>query len=131
MACVLAVAIANPTLTLGETPPPPTAALPPPPGAPPTTAPAPSAKPPANSAQAPGQPVFSVEQLDQMTAPIALYPDEVLAQILIAATYPLEVVQAERWAAKPDNAKLKGDQLAAALEPQTWDPSVKSLVPYP
>jgi len=128
---MLAVAVANPTLTLGETPPPPAATPPPPPVAPPATAPAPSANPPATAAQAPGQPVFSVEQLDQMTAPIALYPDELLAQILIAATYPLEVVQAERWAAKPDNAKLKGDQLAAALEPQTWDPSVKSLVPYP
>jgi len=66
-----------------------------------------------------------------MTAPIALYPDDLLAQMFIAATYPREVVQAQRWVAKPENAKLKGDQLTAALEPQTWDPSVKSLVPYP
>ena len=73
----------------------------------------------------------SVEQIDQMTAPIALYPDELLAQLLIAATYPLEIVRAERWISNPENAKLKGDQLAAALDPQPWDPSVKSLVPYP
>ncbi len=118
MAWLLALAVANPTLTLGETPSPP-ATAPPPAGAP---------SPPT---QAPEQPVFSVEQIDQMTAPIALYPDELLAQLLIAATYPLEIVRAERWISNPENAKLKGDQLAAALDPQPWDPSVKSLVPYP
>ena len=124
IACVLAVTVANPALTLGQTPAPP-AAAPPPSNAPPP------ANAPAAPAQAPRQPVFSVEQIDQMTAPIALYPDDLLAQMFIAATYPLEVVQAERWVGEPENAKLKGDQLAAALEPQTWDPSVKSLVPYP
>ena len=75
--------------------------------------------------------MFSKEEIDQMTAPIALYPDDLLAQMLIAATYPLEVVQAQRWVENPENAKLKSEQLAAALQPQTWDPSVKSLVPFP
>jgi hypothetical protein len=114
-------------LVLGQAAPPPPAAAPPQPAA---AQPAPAAPQP-GATQAPGQPVFSQEQIDQIIAPIALYPDDLLAQILIAATYPLEVVQAQRWAADPENAKLKGDQLAAALEPQTWDPSVKSLVPLP
>jgi hypothetical protein len=85
--------------------------------------------PPANAAQT--APVFKPEQLDQILAPIALYPDELLAQVLMASTYPLEIVQADRWAREPANAALKGDQLAAALEQQPWDPSVKSLVPVP
>ena len=76
-------------------------------------------------------PQFAPEQLDQMLAPIALYPDPLVGQILMAATYPLEVVQADRWLQDPNNASLKGDQLTAALEQQTWDPSVKSLVPFP
>jgi hypothetical protein len=66
-----------------------------------------------------------------MLAPIALYPDPLLGQILMASTYPLELVQADRWLQDPQNAALKGDQLAAALAPQPWDPSVKSLVPFP
>lgn len=91
------------------------------------------ATPPAavNAPETQRQPVFSTEEIDQMVAPIALYPDQLLAQVLMAATYPLEIVQAERWVANPGNAKLKGDQLAVALEPLTWDPSVKSLVPFP
>ncbi len=81
-------------------------------------------------AQAPsGQAAFSQAELDQILAPIALYPDEVLSQILIASTYPLEIVQADRWAKQ--NSKLKGDKLTAALEKQSWDPSVKSLVNFP
>src|SRR5271157_974447 len=75
------------------------------------------------------QMMFSQEQLDQMLAPIALYPDDLLVQVLMAATYPLEVVQAARWAQA--NAGLGGDQLAIALEQQDWDPSVKSLVNFP
>ena len=82
--------------------------------------------PPAQSA-----PVFAPEQLDQLLAPIALYPDPLLAQILMASTYPLEVVKADRWVKDPNNARLKSDQLAAALETIDWDPSVKSLVPFP
>jgi hypothetical protein len=74
---------------------------------------------------------LSEPQLEQLLAPIALYSDPLLAQILMAATYPLEVVQADRWVQDPNNAALKGDQLAAALDTQPWDPSVKSLVPFP
>ena len=72
---------------------------------------------------------FRQEELDQMLAPIALYPDSLLAQILMAATYPLEVVQAERWAKA--NRNLRGDQLNDALDQKDWDPSVKALAPFP
>ena len=71
---------------------------------------------------------FSQEELDQMLAPIALYPDSLLAQILMATTYPLEVVQADRWIRA--NRNLTGDQLNDALDQQDWDPSVKALVPF-
>ena len=74
-------------------------------------------------------PVFKQEELEQIVAPIALYPDSLVAQVLMASTYPLEVVQAERWAKQ--NKSLKPDALAAALEKQSWDPSVKSLVNFP
>ncbi|HLZ66433.1 MAG TPA: DUF3300 domain-containing protein [Aliidongia sp.] len=96
----------------------------------PPTPPAEQAAPEATSAEQ-AAPQASAEQLDQLLAPIALYPDPLLAQILMAASYPLEVVQADRWLENPANAALKGDQLTAALEPQPWDPSVKSLVPFP
>ena len=66
-----------------------------------------------------------------MLAPIALYPDDLLGQILMAATYPLDVVEAARWVQDPRNASLKGDQLFAALQQQNWDASVKSLAPFP
>ncbi|MBI3580809.1 MAG: DUF3300 domain-containing protein [Nitrospinae bacterium] len=66
-----------------------------------------------------------------MLAPIALYPDALLSQILMAATYPIEVVNADRWLQNPNNASLHGDALDHALQEQPWDPSVKSLVPFP
>ncbi|HTZ40815.1 MAG TPA: DUF3300 domain-containing protein [Syntrophales bacterium] len=72
---------------------------------------------------------FSQEQLDQILAPIALYPDSLLAQIFIASTYPLEVVMADRWAR--ENKSLQGDELNTALAKQPWDASVKALVPLP
>jgi len=74
---------------------------------------------------------LAAEQLDQLVAPIALYPDPLVAQILMAATYPLEVVEADRWLQIPANMQLKGDALTAALQQQPWDPSVKSLVAFP
>jgi hypothetical protein len=77
----------------------------------------------------PSPPVFKAEELEQILAPIALYPDSLLTQILMASTYPLEVVQADRWAKQ--NKDLKGDVLAITLEAQPWDPSVKSLVNFP
>ena len=83
----------------------------------------------AQSPDSGGQMIFRQEELDQMLAPIALYPDELLAQVLMAATYPLEVVRASRWVQAKQN--LSGDQLAAALEQQDWDPSVKSLANFP
>jgi uncharacterized membrane protein YgcG len=73
--------------------------------------------------------IYRQEELDQMLAPIALYPDSLLAQVLMASTYPLEVVQADRWAQQ--NKELQGDALAEELEKQDWDPSVKSLVQFP
>jgi hypothetical protein len=72
---------------------------------------------------------FSQAELDQMLAPIALYPDSLLAQIMMAATYPLEVVMADRWVKA--NKNLTGDQLNAELDEKDWDPSVKALVPFP
>jgi len=72
---------------------------------------------------------FSQEELARLLAPIALYPDALLSQVLMASTYPLEVVAADRWV--DQNKALKGDDLAKALEEQTWDPSVKSLVNFP
>jgi len=76
-----------------------------------------------------GSATFKQEELDQMLAPIALYPDSLLSQIFMASTYPLEVVQAERWVEQ--NKNLKGDAQAKALEVQPWDPSVKSLINFP
>src|SRR6266511_3091756 len=88
------------------------------------------ALPPGIMAQQPaGSPAFKPEELEQLAAPIALYPDSLVAQILMASTYPLEVVQAERFAKQ--NKNLKGDALTKTLEAQPWDPSVKSLVNFP
>jgi hypothetical protein len=72
---------------------------------------------------------FSQEQLDQMLAPIALYPDKLLSQILVAATYPLDVVSADRFA--KEHSDLKGDALLNAAKDETWDPSVKALLAFP
>ena len=75
------------------------------------------------------EPTFKPEELEQMLAPIALYPDSLLSQMLMASTYPIEVVQADRWA--KENKDVKGDALTEAMETQKWDPSVKSLVNFP
>jgi len=72
---------------------------------------------------------FSKEQLEQILAPIALYPDDLVVQVLMASTYPIEIVQADRWVKQ--NKDLKGDALGNALDKQDWDPSVKSLVNFP
>ncbi|MFA7404995.1 MAG: DUF3300 domain-containing protein [Pelobacteraceae bacterium] len=72
---------------------------------------------------------FSTEELTQMLAPIALYPDALTAQILMASTYPLEVVEADRW--RSQNLQLKGNDLDAALQSKKWDPSVKSICHFP
>lgn len=72
---------------------------------------------------------FTTEQLDQLLAPIALYPDALLSQVLMAATYPLEVVEAARWSQA--NPNLKGDAAVAAVKDKSWDVSVKSLTAFP
>jgi len=77
-------------------------------------------------ASASGEGLLSGPQLEALVAPIALYPDPLLSEIMMASTYPLEIVAADRWV--KSNANLQGDQLKAAVEQQPWDQSVKSLV---
>jgi hypothetical protein len=79
--------------------------------------------------QQPQQQRLSEQELQQLVAPIALYPDSLLAQILTASTYPLEVVMAARWS--KDNPNLKGKDLENAMQQQPWDPSVKGLTTVP
>ena len=74
-------------------------------------------------------PLFSQAELDQMLAPVALYPDQLLSQLLMAATYPLEVVQAARWSR--EHPGLQGQEAVRAVDDKAWDPSVKSLVAFP
>ena len=74
-------------------------------------------------------PAFKPEELEQIVAPIALYPDSLLAQVFMASTYPLEIVQAARWA--KEHPDVKGDAVSKAVEKETWDASVKSLVAFP
>ncbi|MET0355477.1 MAG: DUF3300 domain-containing protein, partial [Cellvibrio sp.] len=72
---------------------------------------------------------FSQAELDQMLAPIALYPDALLSQVLIASTYPLEIIQADRWVRS--NKDLKAEDALKFAENKDWDPSVKALVAFP
>ena len=83
--------------------------------------------PPAQTPPA-GQPL-SPDQLDNLVAPIALYPDNLLSQILVAATYPLEVVEAAQWLQQ--NRNLQGPQLVDAARQQNWDASIQALVVFP
>ena len=76
-----------------------------------------------------GKPDFRPEEIDQMVAPIALYPDSLLAQTLAASTYPLEIVQAARFVKQ--NKDLKGEKLMAAAKDKDWDPSVKAMLEFP
>src|SRR5262249_31210738 len=76
--------------------------------------PSPSSNPPATTSDE----LLKPEELDALVSPIALYPDPLVAEVLMASTYPLEVVQAERWATK--NKNLKGDQLKSAAGKQAW-----------
>jgi hypothetical protein len=79
-------------------------------------------------AQPQAQPL-SAEQLEQLVAPIALYPDTLVAQVLAASTYPVQVVNADRWRQAQGNASP--DQIAAGADAQNWDPSVKALTAFP
>ncbi|MGH8687591.1 MAG: DUF3300 domain-containing protein [Burkholderiales bacterium] len=79
--------------------------------------------------QSQSAPSFTQTELDQMLAPVALYPDQLLSQVLMASTYPLEIVEAARWSrAHPD---LKGDEAVRSAANEDWDPSVKSLLAFP
>jgi Protein of unknown function (DUF3300) len=80
-------------------------------------------------AQAPPYAQQSPEQLQQLVAPIALYPDSLVAQILAASTFPEQVVEADRWL--QDHPGLTGDALAQAVDQEPWDPSVKALAAFP
>ena len=83
-----------------------------------------------SSDQAPAPPVKqSPQQLQQLVAPIALYPDALVAQILAASTYPTQIVEAERW--MQSHSELKGDNLAKEVDKQDWDPSVMAMVQFP
>ena len=102
------------------------------------SAPPPGVAPPAQydqSASAPGEapPVqatpMTPDQLQQLVAPIALYPDSLVAQILAASTYPTQIVEAERWLQA--NPNLQGQALADAVNQQPWDPSVKAITQFP
>ncbi len=93
-----------------------------------TQQPAPPAQAPA-STPAQDAPQIPADQLDALVAPIALYPDPVLSQVLVASTYPLEIVQAQQWVQQ--NSNLKGEQLADAAKQQDWDPSVQAMVVFP
>jgi hypothetical protein len=73
--------------------------------------------------------LLSEAEIEQLVAPIALHPDALLSQILMASTYPMEIVEASRWLEK--NPDLKADALEEAMAKQDWDPSVKSLTSYP
>src|SRR5580700_1246366 len=84
---------------------------------------------PAQGAPTPPYTQQTPEQLQQLVAPIALYPDSLVAQVLAASTFPEQVVEADRWVqAHPD---LKGEDLGKAVDQQPWDPSVKALAAFP
>ncbi|MEH2545051.1 hypothetical protein V1283_001696 [Bradyrhizobium sp. AZCC 2262] len=87
--------------------------------------PAPSSTPQPATQSPPSAELLKSEQLEALVAPIALYPDELLANVLAASTYPLEVVQADRWL--KERKSLKGDALRTEVEKQSWDDSVKAL----
>jgi hypothetical protein len=78
-----------------------------------------------------GQPVelLSADQLNDLVAPVALYPDPLISQILVAATYPIELVQAQQWLQRQPG--LKGSALTAAAQQQNWDPSIQALLIFP
>jgi uncharacterized membrane protein YgcG len=83
----------------------------------------------AQTSQAPPYTTQTPDQLQQLVAPIALYPDSLVAQILAASTFPAQIVEADRWVQA--HSDLKGDALAQAVDQETWDPSVKALAAFP
>ncbi len=89
----------------------------------------PPANPQAAAAPAEAEAKLPPEQLDSLVAPIALYPDPLLAQTLAASTYPLELIQLQQWLVK--NPNLKDKALADAVAKQPWDPSVQAMAAFP
>src|ERR1700678_605114 len=96
----------------------------------------PQGVPPGQTDQSSGQqstaPAYTTQtpaQLQQLVAPIALYPDSLVAQVLAASTFPAQIVEADRWL--QNNSTLKGDALAQAVDQMSWDPSVKALTAFP
>jgi hypothetical protein len=89
----------------------------------------------ARQAQQPGSPMeqdapkIPNDQLDSLVAPIALSPDPLLSQVLVASTYPLEIIQSQQWIQK--NSTLKGADLTNAVEKQDWDPSIQAMAVFP
>src|SRR3954464_9407025 len=83
----------------------------------------------AMAADAPPETKIPPDQLDSLVAPLALYPDPMLAQTLVAATYPLEIVQLQQWLAK--NSGLKDKALVDAVAKEPWDPSVQAMAALP
>ena len=116
VAAMTVALLALPAPVMGQPPPPP-----PPSGS--------TAPPPAGAQPADAETTFSKEELEQLVAPIALYPDSLFAQVLMASTYPLDVVSADRWVKA--NPSLKDKALEDALQKQQWDPAVKSIVVFP
>jgi hypothetical protein len=74
-------------------------------------------------------PLIPNDQLDSLVAPVALYPDPLLTQVLVASTYPLEIIQLQQWIQK--NSSLTGDALTNAVEKQDWDPSIQAMSVFP
>ena len=89
----------------------------------------PAGPPPVSPATQQAAPLLSPDQLNNLVAPVALYPDPLLGQVLAASTYPLEIVEAQQWLQK--NGNLTGAQLMDAARQQNWDPSVQALVAFP
>jgi hypothetical protein len=77
----------------------------------------------------PTPPLIPNDQLDSLVAPIALYPDPLLSQVLVASTYPLEIIQLQQWIQR--NGSLKGDDLTNAVQKQDWDPSIQAMAVFP
>ncbi len=84
---------------------------------------------PGDQGAPPPAPPLNPQQLQDLVAPIALYPDTLLSQILVASTYPIEVVEAQQWLQQ--NRNLKGQKLMDAAKQQNWDPSIQALVAFP
>jgi Protein of unknown function (DUF3300) len=82
-----------------------------------------------DSAQEPASPPIPNDQLDALVSPIALYPDPLLSQVLVASTYPLEIIQLQQWLAQ--HKDLKEDALVAAVEKENWDPSIQGMAALP